>query len=295
MAAQFHGLTAGEPIGVIALSGPPEAEKLRHGLEVVRSWGHAVIEAENLYRKEPGGYLAGDDENRLRGLESLLEDGVRCFVAARGGYGVMRLLPRLPWDKLVEREAVLVGFSDLTPVLNHLAAHGVAQVHGPMAAAGLADPMNAARLHAVVAGTAMGRELFEFEENQVIVGGSARGRLVGGNLAMMCSTLGTPWEPSGAGAILALEDVDEPLYRLDRMLTQLRLSGSLNDVKALIYGDLQDLRNDWGHVGGLLREAAPGVPIVMGLPFGHGKENFAFPIGAEVELDTEAGRLVWRA
>ncbi len=278
----------------MALSGPLQAEELRLGLEVLRAWGHPVVEAENLDGNGFAGYLAGTDDERLRGLERLLDQGVRCLLAARGGYGVMRLLPRLPWDELVERKAVVVGFSDLTPVLNHLAARGVAQVHGPMAAAGLVEPENAARLHSLLVGAAGGWELFEFDETQVVVGGSVRGPLVGGNLSLMCATLGTPWELSATGAILALEDVGEPLYRLDRMLTQLRLSGRLNGVKALIYGDLQDLGNRRENVATLLCEAAPGVPIVIGLPFGHGKRNLAFPIGAEVELDTAAGRVVWR-
>ena len=146
-------------------------------------------------------------------------------------------------------------------------------------------------------GELVGEVLFRFPRRSVVRAGRAEGRAVGGNLSVLTSLLATPWEPDFDGAVLLLEDVDEPLYRLDRMLTHLRSSGRLRNVKALIGGSLRGCRpasiraKMWRS---LLLEAAPaGAPIVIGLPFGHGATNMAFPIGGRVTLDTRARKLRW--
>ncbi len=159
--ASFSPLTPGEPIGVVALSGPVDPTALEAGLAALRGWGRRVILAPNLLARS--GYLAGDEGERLAGLERVLDDGGRVLLAARGGYGATRLLDRLPWERLAVGRATVVGFSDLTAVLNPLAARsGWGQVHGPMAAAGLARPGNATRLRALLEGGLVGRTLFRF-------------------------------------------------------------------------------------------------------------------------------------
>lgn len=295
--SEFAPLEDGEPIGVVALSGPVDPSKLEAGLAVLRSWGHPVVEACNLRRREP--YLAGSDVERLAGLEEVVAAGARVVLAARGGYGCSRLLPSLPFDTLRRRGVCLVGFSDLTALINPLSGSGGAvQVHGPMVASDLARPANAARLQAVLDGTLSGGELFRFADRSVGRHGCVSGPALGGNLSLVCALLGTPWEPDLEGSVLFLEEVGEPLYRLDRMLTHLRASASFYKVKALIGGTLRGCRPaadraaQWRR---LLLEAAPdGAPVVTGLPFGHGADNRAFPIGAVVELDTRRGRVTWR-
>ncbi len=296
MNATFKRLERGEPIGVAALSGPVDRERLEAGLGVVRGWGHPVVVAENVGRR--AGYLAGDDEERLAGLAEVVEHGARWIVAARGGYGATRLLDRLGWDLLHELDVALVGFSDVTALLNPLARRGgTVQVHGPMVAAGLHRPRNAARLRHLMEGSLRGECLFRFGERQVVRHGAAVGASVGGNLSVLVSLIGTDWEPDFAGSVVFLEDVGEPLYRLDRMLTHLRSSGRLRKVKALIGGSLRDCRpapersRRWCC---MLEESAPeGAPVVVDLPFGHGAVNLALPIGAEVSVDTRLGCVVW--
>lgn len=297
MSSEFIPLQDGEPIGVVALSGPVDADKLEAGLAVLRSWGHPIVEASNLRRRDQ--YLAGSDAERLAGLEEVVASGTRWILAARGGYGCTRLLPSLPLERLRRRGVSLVGYSDLTSLVNPLAQSGGAvQVHGPMVAAGLARPGNAARLRALLGGALAGGELFRFSERSVGRHGSVSGPALGGNLSLLCSLIGTPWAPDLEGSVLFLEEVDEPLYRLDRMLTHLRASATLHKVKALIGGSLRGCRPAAGRAGQwrrLLLEAAPeGAPVVTGLPFGHGADNRAFPIGAVVELDTRRGRVTWR-
>lgn len=291
----WYPLEPGEPIGVVALSGPVDRTRLSTGLESLASWGHPLLEAANLTRRE--GYLAGSDDARLEGLLDLLDRGVRFFVAARGGYGAARLLDRLPWAEMAEDRVRVVGFSDLTAVLNPLAAT-VTQIHGPMVAAGLSRPENAERLRRLVEdGDPEGRRLFRIPPRSVLRHGKTSASVVGGNLTLLSSLIGTPWEPDFNGKALFVEEVSEPPYRLDRLLTHLRSSASFSGVKALICGALHACRPHGECVSRfseLLLEAAPdGVPVVLGLPFGHGAINHAFPIGARVDIDTRRGAVFW--
>jgi muramoyltetrapeptide carboxypeptidase len=271
--------------------------KLEAGLAVLREWGHPVIEASNL--RSEAGYLAGSDAERIAGLDEVLDQGVRWVMAARGGYGCTRLLPSVSLEPLRQRGVGLIGFSDLTAFLNPMAQKGGAvQVHGPMAAAGLARPHNAQRLRALLRGELSGGVLFRFPESAIVRPGRAVGPSLGGNLTLVGSLIGTPWEPDFDGCVLFLEEVGEPLYRLDRMLTHLRCSAKLRNVKALIGGSLRGCRpasdrsDLWRRM--LVETAPPDVPVVVGLPFGHGATNLAFPIGATVEVDTDRRRISWR-
>jgi muramoyltetrapeptide carboxypeptidase len=296
VSSHWKPLEAGEPIGVVALSGPVDSGKLEAGLAVLRGWGHPVIEATNLRRDD--GYLAGSDAERLAGLDEVLAAGVRWIMAARGGFGCTRLLPSVSLEQLRDCGVSVIGYSDLTALLNPLAQNGGAvQVHGPMAAAGLARPQNAERLRALLTGELAGGVLFRFPEGAVARPGRAEGPVIGGNLSLVVSLLGTPWEPEFDGSVLFLEEVGEPLYRLDRMLTHLRGSGRLRNVKALIGGSLRGCRpasdrsERWRRM--LVETAPPEAAVIVGLPFGHGATNLAFPIGASVEIDTDRRRITW--
>jgi muramoyltetrapeptide carboxypeptidase len=242
--------------------------------------------------------MAGSDDDRRRGLEWVLERGPRVVIAARGGYGVTRLMPGLPVTDLAASGVTFVGFSDITALLNGMvAAGGGPQIHGPMVAAGLARPRNAARLRNLLSGDLESRPLFEFRDSQVVRPGRAFGRVVGGNLALIEAALGTSYEPDFSDAILFLEEVGEPLYRLDRMLTHLRASARLRGVKALICGRLRGCRPARECAGkwlDMVTESVPEtVPVVVDLPFGHGAVNLAFPIGTGVEVDTSSGEIRW--
>lgn len=292
--SSWRNLKDGEPVGVVALSGPVDPAVLEQGLDVLRTWRNPVELASNLTDRE--GYLAGSDADRLAGLTELVDRGVRTFIAARGGYGVTRLLDRMPWDRLIEAEARFVGFSDLTALLNPL-ARGLTQIHGPMAAAGVQRRRNADRLHSLLQGDLVGRRLFEISETAVLRHGKTEGTVIGGNLSMLASLMGTPWEPDFSDGVLFLEEVSEPPYRLDRLLTHLRSSASFSRVKALICGSLHACRphaecvSRWSEL--LLEATADHVPVITGMPFGHGARNDAFPIGATVTVDTRRGEVLW--
>ncbi len=295
----FVPLQPGEPVGVIALSGPVDPARLALGVDWLRERGHPVMCASNLASRGPEGYLAGGDDARLAGLDDVLDRGARVLLAARGGYGSTRLLARMPWPRLVAADVVVVGYSDVTAVLSGmLAAGGGVQLHGPMVAADLLRGRNAGHLWRLLTAGPGGPSLFSVPPAAVVRPGRASGTAVGGNLAVLCSLVGTPNEPLWDGAVVFLEDVGEPIYRLDRMLTHLAASARFRNVKALIGGSLRGCgkpceRGRWRE---LMREAAPpDAPVVTGLPFGHGADNRAFPVGAEVEIDTRAGHILWRS
>lgn len=290
----WRPLESGEPIGVVALSGPVDPLRLAEGLVALRSWGHPIEVASNLRANDH--YLAGSDADRLGGLLELLDRGVRTFIAARGGFGATRLLGRLPWDRLVADEVRFVGFSDLTAILNPLAS-SVVQIHGPMVAAGLDRKSNVARLRDVLDGRLVGRSLFPIPSDCVLRHGAAEGIARGGNLSLLSALMGTRSEPDFNDSVLFVEEVSEPPYRIDRLLTHLRGSASFGGVKALIGGSLHACRpkseclSRWREL--LLESVPETVPVIVGMPFGHGTRNLAFPVGATVEIDTRRGALSW--
>lgn len=292
----FLPLGPNEPIGVVALSGPADPEKLERGLATLRMWGRDIVEAPNL--RERFDYLAGSDEMRVEGLQFLLNQGIRVIWVARGGYGITRILDLLPWTRMAEAGVMFVGYSDATALLTPLALRtGVVQVHGPVVTelTGWEAP-NFVRARSLLEGRLCGARLFGLEQQHVVRPGRAVGKSLGGSLSLLAAVAGTSWAPDLRGGVVFVEEVNEPLYRMDRLLTQVRGSGMLTGVKALISGDLHGCEIEcdqrWCQ---LLQEVAPeGVPVVHGLPFGHGPANLAFPVGACVEVDTEIGALTWR-
>lgn len=285
-------LDHGARIGVFALAGAPDPVRLQVGLEFLRSNGLVPVVADNVASKT--GYLAGDDHARVAGLRGLLDQGVDALLAARGGYGTMRVLEDLPWPALAAFHGWIVGFSDLTALHAALSRRGsVATLHGPVATSLAREGPARDALIAWLRGAPAG-PLFRLPPGGVLRGGLASGRAIGGNLSILAALVGTEWEPDYDGAVLFLEDVGEPLFRLDRLLTQLRLSSRLDRVCAIVAGSLH--RCGRGEIDGrrrwlsLLAEAAPvGAVVVAGLPFGHGARNMPFPLGCAVTIDTAAG------
>lgn len=272
-----------------------DGSRLDAGIAWLHGAGFATVEAANTRMK--AGYTAGDDAARVGGLEDLLKEGVDALWASRGGYGVMRVLPRIPWDRLGDWGGWVVGFSDVTALHAGLQGRaGLASVHGPMVGSLARHEPSAWRTVDLLLGH-QPRRLMKVSAAQVVRGGRVSGRSVGGTLTMLAALSGTPYEPDYDGAVLFLEDVGEPLYRLDRLLTQLRLSSRLGKVRAVLSGRLEQCgtgergwRARWRE---LLAEVAPrGAVVVEGLPFGHGLVNTPFPLGVDVVVDTVRGELV---
>lgn len=239
------------------------------------------------------GYLAGNDARRLGELRAALrDDEVRAIVAARGGFGATHLLPDLPVAEVRAADKLLVGFSDITALHATWARAGLRSVHGPMVAKlGRASEDELDRWSALLGGVVPA----PITGLEVVAGGVARGPLLGGNLAVLCSLVGTPYAPPLDGAVLFVEDVGERPYRVDRMLTQLEHAGFFDRAAGLALGAFSDCMpgKDGVTVEDVLRRRLSSlpIPVLSGVAAGHIEGNLPLPFGAPVELDGEVGEL----
>ena len=291
-------LRKGDTLGLWCPAGPVrDAERLRVGIKLVEDLGFAVKLRGPCTPGE--GYLADDDAQRAQYLHELWNDEeVKAVLAIRGGYGCLRMIGLLDWELFRRRPKWLVGFSDVTVLLNTLMNHaGLVAIHGSMAT-------TLARSGEEGLTSLFGLLTGNFEERikarglEVLRGGTGRGRLVGVNLTTLVHLLATPWESRFDDCILVLEDTGESLYRLDRMLTHLALAGRLDRLAGLILGDfdaggdgLANLRLQEAVWTRVLELAPPGYPIWARFPVGHQERNLALPIGMEAMMESAAGAL----
>lgn len=289
----YAALPTGSLIGVIAPAGPVEAERLALVPALYEAFGYRC-------RVYPGcaqrlGYLAGPDAQRLADLHAALaDDDVAALHAIRGGYGCMRILDRIDLQLLRRKPKLLVGYSDLTALHALWAREGLPSLHAPMAASDMLLPGREADRDALFAvlqgGLRAGDVLAPALEPADLHGpGVAEGRLIGGNLSLVAALLGTPWAWDAQGAILFLEDVNEELYRVDRLLTQLRLAGVLDAAAGFILGSFTEATAPTE----LLRQTLLPLnkPLLAGWPSGHGTPNRPLPLGLRARLDANAGTL----
>ena len=286
-------LKRGDTIGLVCPAGPVrDVARLQAGIRLIVDQGFAVKLCGPVEPCE--GYLADTDEQRAAHLHRLWADEeVRAILAIRGGYGCLRLAGLLDWELFARTPKWLIGFSDVTLLLNTLFRRcGLVSVHGPVATSlARSDEQSLVSLFTLLTGTL--EERIRPRGLEVLRGGTGRGPLVGGNLTTLVHLLGTPWDHSWDGCILLLEDTNEPLYRLDRMLTQLALAGRFERLAGLILGDF-DLAGTDSLAGLRLREAVwarvlelvgPGFPVWADFPAGHRTANLALPIGMEAVLE----------
>lgn len=292
-------LRPGDVVGVVAPAGVVDEERLGSGVRVLEGWGLRVVVGDAALARV--NYLAGTDAARAADLRRMLDaPEVRAVFCARGGYGSQRLVPDLDFLRLARDPKILVGYSDATALLAAAVAAGAVAFHGPMVASDVArglSPRSADHARALLFDPDY---RWEAEVPTRIRPGRAAGRLVGGCLSVLVTTLGTPWELDTRDAILFLEDVHEMPYRIDRMLTHLRQAGKLDRVAGVVFGTMAACR-PWDGVTAVdvVRDcfAAAPYPVALGLPAGHdlaptSVENLALPLGTQVMLDAESARLV---
>jgi muramoyltetrapeptide carboxypeptidase len=289
---------------------PNEPERIRFAIDTIESLGFKVKPGAHLYDRD--GYLAGSDAARAADLNAMFaDDGVDAIWCVRGGYGASRILPALDYALMQRKPKALIGYSDITAL--HVAIHrhaGLVTFHGPVAFRAF-TPYSLGELKRVLwtGETPVrlgGPPPFERAEGRVdwenrvatLVPGTARGRLLGGNLCLMSHLCGTPYFPDLRGAILFLEDVEEAYYRIDRMLTQLWLSGALAGVAGVAFGKFTNCNSSPFFLQNrplddILAERcrALGVPAVSGIMVGHIEDQTTLPVGCLAELDADAGTL----
>jgi len=285
-------LSAGARVGLVAPAGPLRDADLERGIANTRAFGWEPVVGDHVLERD--GYLAGSDEHRIADLNRFARDeSIDAIWCLRGGYGAMRLLDALDYDAFAARPRAIIGYSDITAL--HAAIGQRANLvtfHGPTARSELTEFTRASFAEAMGLAGRGGMEC-RGDPMQTLVGGKARGRVVGGNLALVASLVGTPYAWDLDGAILVLEDVSEQVYRIDRMLTQLCLSGALDRLAGIAFGNFTDIPDDATNaergLEHVLRQFAEnvGVPTVMNFPIGHVPDHLTIPLGAMAELNAD--------
>lgn len=295
-------LGPGDLIGVAAPGGPVEEERLQRGVAELEALGFAVRVAEGTLARR--GFTAGPPAVRLAGLQGLLAaPDVGAIVCARGGAGVIQLMPKLDPEAFRAQPKLLVGYSDVTLLHLLMARAGLTSVHGPMAARELADGEPAYDRPSLWQALTGEGEPYASGPDELVAlrEGAAEGILRGGCLSLLAAAAGTPWALATGGepTILFIEDVDEKPYRVDRMLRQLRAAGAFDGVRGVVFGDMKGcapgIDEDYA-LEDVLLEALVGldVPVALGLSSGHAVgPNVALPLGVRARLacQGEAARL----
>ena len=294
-------LRAGQTVGLIApSSNVMENQDIGFAIDILKSFGFKVKTGQHLYERH--GYLAGEDQARAADVNAMFKDPDVDAICLRGGYGSPRILPYLDYASIAKHPKVIIGYSDVTALLNAIYTQtGMVTFHGPIAAQNFTD-YTLSQFKQVLfdaqAATIAAPPAFETAEGRaerdnritVITPGVAEGKLIGGNLSLMVKLVGTPYEPDYRGSILILEDVSEAPYRIDGMLTHLKLAGKLQQLAGIAFGKCSDCEIDGNSLSieqVLNDHLQPlGIPVIRGLMIGHIDDLATIPIGVRARLDT---------
>lgn len=292
-------LKFGDTLGLIAPASNTTEENVQRSIKKLVELGFKVREGKSLYKRH--GFLAGDDQTRAQDINEMFADPeVDGIICIRGGTGAPRILELLDYDVIKKNPKVFIGYSDITVL--HIAFNQICNLvtfHGPMVSSNMIDDFDdyskEGLLRLIMEPDAYGKlENPEGEEIVTINGGIGIGQLAGGCLALVCSTLGTPYEIDTKGKILVLEDLGEEPYKVDRMLNQLRLAGKLQEANGIILGTFEDSAPKGGYQDSQPMEEVfddhlkrLGVPAIYNLRIGHCKPVMTIPLGVYAKLDAD--------
>ncbi len=291
-------LKEGDTVGVVAPAGPVDRAQLETGLEVIRGMGFEPLLGRHVHARSR--FMAGLDKDRVQDIMNMFKNPkVRAIFCARGGYGTNRILPHLKSAEIRAHPKVVVGSSDITLLLHFLVREcGLVAFHGPMVAGsfGRAEMKKSRQqFKALLTGDAKSKVLHS-PKAKVFSKGVAQGKITGGCLTLLCRSLNTPFEINTRNRILLIEDVNEPLYRIDGMLWQLKNAGMFKGMRGLVLGEMvncQPQRKGDGTIEDILADLfpKPGFPILTHCPIGHGKEVWTLPLETSAILDSKSKTL----
>jgi muramoyltetrapeptide carboxypeptidase len=303
-------LCFGDTIGIIApASAPPDPKAVDRAAGALEQFGFKPKLAKNVRARH--GFLAGSDRERAEDLMQMFTDKkVKAIICLRGGDGSSRILDRLDYEAIRRNLKIFSGYSDITSLhcalvkkVNLVSFHAP-MLNGGLQAKNLPEFTRKSFFRTVMEAKPAGSICSGYRKKTVAIlrGGVAEGRLIGGNLTVLCAAIGTPFAPSFKGRILFFEDVGEKPYRLDRMLTQLLNAGILQQVAGVAVGVNKNCNDPKAKAGGEYRQTAADVvkerlaslrvPVVTGLPFGHVDLNATLPVGVKARLDGNRGDLI---
>jgi muramoyltetrapeptide carboxypeptidase len=283
-------LRKGDKICILAPARRVSQSDLEPAITIFKSWGLEVVSSANLYSKSHS-YLAGSDIERLQDLQTAINDpSIKAIISARGGYGSSRIIDQLDISQLLKHPKWIVGFSDITALHLKVLKAGIISIHATM-------PVLFSRKDSAKSVESLRRILFENEfsiqaestvQNRL---GESSGILMGGNLSLIIDSLGTSSEPDTTGAILIIEEIDEYLYRLDRMMTHLKRAGKLAGIKGLVVGHMTDMKDSELPFGESVEDMIMNAvreykfPVAFQFPSGHENPNLAWRHGEVVFLN----------
>lgn len=288
-------LKKGDIIGITCPASYLTAANADKCIETLQQWGFEVMVGKTLGSKSKN-YFSASDEDRANELQAMLDDkSIKAIIFGRGGYGMGRIIDKLNFSKFKKSPKWIIGFSDITLLHCHLYGHHkISSIHGPMAIGFNKEKSNAESidsLHKLLTGKKFNYNCKSHKNNRV---GIAKGKLIGGNLALLVNAIGTGSDFETKNKIFFIEDVGEYLYAIDRMFYQLKRSGKLNKLAGLIIGGFTDMKDTERPFGKTLENMIKELveefdyPVCFHFPISHGKENVAVKIGVEYELKITA-------
>lgn len=291
-------LKYGDTIGLISPAGAENPDKIKESINYIESLGFNIKEGKHIYKRL--GYLAGSDNDRAEDLMNMFRDNdVDMILCVRGGYGTMRILPSIDFDVIQKNPKIFAGFSDITTFLNIIAQKcGLITFHSPMCNSNLLDKytlesflstfMNGYKSYIIKNPNSIPTRCFSSKA-------SVSGELVGGNLSLLCSTIGTPFEVDTKGKIIFIEEVGEEPYKIDRLLTQLLLCGKLDECSGIILGQFTNCELPHYERSLTLNEVITdrilslNKPTITNIQSGHSYPKLTLPIGAKIRMNCMEG------
>ncbi len=277
-------LCIGDTIGIIAPAGCEKNNLTDYNLKQIKDLGFKIKESTNL--RKVNNYLAGTDKERANDFMEMFNDPlVKAIFCYRGGYGSIRMMPYINWNVIKNNPKIFCGFSDITLLLNYInKILNIPTFHTPMVNSNFKDKLTKEYFLNLLTNNSDKIYLNQFSSIKVFNKKNISASLCGGNLSMICSALSTPYDIDTTNKILLLEDVNEPIYKIDRMLTQLLLSKKLHKCSGFILGHFTPYNED---VYTLIRDILIPLnkPIIAGFPTGHDYPNISLPIGSNINLD----------
>jgi len=294
------GLKRGGCIGILSPASPPNSKKLKQGIRFLENCGFRI---KMFYPFKRTGYFSGTDDERAEQFNKAFhDDEVDAIICSRGGYGSMRILDKIDYKNIIKNPKLLIGFSDITAL--HLAIYNkcqLASIHGPMVSYGFDEKRDKMTIESFwLAVSAKDNYSLSYPEDKykwkTMRHGKATGILIGGNLTLISMLIGTEYLPDFKNKILFIEDLDERPYKIDRMLTHLRLAGKLDNLRGIIIGEMVNCANlKGGEPSFKLQQVFEDCfrnydfPVISNFPSGHGRKNLTLPFSVRVEIDTRKG------
>lgn len=290
-------LKKGDTVAIVASARKISKEEIEPAVEILKAWGLNVLFSPHLFASHH--QFGGTDEQRISDFQWAIDESeIKAVFMARGGYGILRIIDYIDFSGFKNAPKWIIGYSDVTILHNHLLNEGVASIHGTMAFQFTRDAESTESLRKILFG-----EKIEYETEPYFMNrnGKAKGELVGGNLSLLYALSGSVSDHDPSGKILFIEDLDEQLYHIDRMILQLKRSGKLKNLKGLIVGGMSEMKDNNVPFGRTAEEIISDAvkeysyPVCFNFPAGHIPRNLAFYIGKDVELkvDENGGRLCY--